>query len=61
MKLNPILEEVWRIKDELPAEKLATLWGQLHLDDLPVEVNRQQRELALREPSASYGTRRRKR
>jgi hypothetical protein len=39
----------FRFVDELPAEELATLWSRLHADKLPVEVNRQQKELALME------------
>jgi hypothetical protein len=45
----------FRFVDELPAAELATLWSQLHSDDLPVEVNRQQRELVLREKPAGSG------
>jgi hypothetical protein len=45
-----------RFVDELLAQELATLWSQLHSDDLPVEVNRQQRELVLMEKSATYTT-----
>ena len=44
----------FRFVDELPAEDLATLWSRLHSDDLPVEVNRQQRELVLMEKPISY-------
>ncbi|MBI2929920.1 MAG: site-specific DNA-methyltransferase [Verrucomicrobia bacterium] len=44
-----------RFVDELPAEDLATLWSQLHSDDLPVEVNRQQREMVLGEKPGTYG------
>ena len=38
-----------RFVDDLPPADLATLWSRLHSDNLPVEVNRQQRELVLRE------------
>ena len=40
---------VFRFVDELSAEGLAALWNRLHSDNLPVEVNRQQQELVLRE------------
>jgi hypothetical protein len=43
-----------RFVDELPAHELGTLWSQLHSDELPVEVNRQQRELVLREKPATH-------
>ncbi len=39
----------FRFVDELPADELAALWSRLHSDDLPVEVNRRQRELVLME------------
>lgn len=39
--------------DELPSEELTTIWSRLHSDDLPVEVNRQQRELVLMEKPAT--------
>ena len=35
----------FRFVDELPAEALTMLGSQLHSQDLPVAVNRQQREL----------------
>jgi hypothetical protein len=44
----------FRFIDELPADKLATLWSRLQSGDLPVEVNRQQRELVLREKAVAY-------
>ena len=44
----------FRFVDELPVEDLATLWSRLHSDDLPVELNRQQRELVLRERRVRY-------
>ena len=44
----------FRFVDELPAEGLAALWDRLHSDDLPVEVNRQQRELVLREAPVPF-------
>ena len=44
----------FRFVDESPAEDLVALWSRLHSDDLPVEVNRQQRELVLREKSPRY-------
>ena len=46
----------FRFVDELPAEDLATLWSRLHSDDLPVEVRRLQRQLALAEKPAPYRT-----
>ncbi len=51
----------FRFVDELPAEALATLWNRLQSEDLPVEVNRQQRELVLRENHNAYSTRRKRR
>jgi hypothetical protein len=44
----------FRFVDELPAEGLAARWDRLHADDLPVEVNRQQRELVLREAPVPF-------
>lgn len=38
---------VFRFIDELPANALAMLWRQLHFDELPVAMNRQQRETML--------------
>jgi len=49
----------FRFVDELSAEGLAALWGQLHSANLPLEVNRQQRELVLREAPLPFGTKRR--
>jgi len=43
-----------RFVDALPAEELVTLWNRLHSEDLPVEVNRQQRELVLTEESPHH-------
>ena len=50
----------FRFVDELSAEGLAALWDQLHSDDLPVEVNRQQRELVLREAPVPFTAKRRR-
>jgi DNA modification methylase len=47
----------FRFVDELPAQELAALWSRLHSTDLPVEVNRQQRELVLKEEPAKLGRR----
>ena len=47
-----------RFVDELSADDLANLWGQLHSGELPVTVNRQQKELVLMEKPAAYGARR---
>jgi site-specific DNA-methyltransferase (cytosine-N4-specific) len=44
----------FRFVDELPADGLAALWDQLLSDDLPVEVNRQQRELVLMEAPTAF-------
>jgi site-specific DNA-methyltransferase (cytosine-N4-specific) len=44
----------FRFVDELPAEELVALWNRLQSDDSPVEVNRQQTELVLREKPAPY-------
>jgi hypothetical protein len=44
----------FRFIDELPAEELATLWTQLHSDELPVAVNRQKREMMLAETAPRY-------
>jgi len=46
----------FRFVDELPPEELAALWDRLHSDDLPVEVNRAQRELVLIEKPTAYAT-----
>ncbi len=46
--------------DEQPAEELAALWGQLHLNELPVTASRQQKELVLMEKPAVYATRRKR-
>jgi len=51
----------FRFVDELPPQELATLWSQLHAEDLPVEVNRQQREMVLREVSAPCVARKKRR
>jgi site-specific DNA-methyltransferase (cytosine-N4-specific) len=51
----------FRFVDELPAEGLAALWSRLHSENLPVEVNRQQRELVLMEKPARYATRAKRR
>lgn len=40
--------------DEFSAEGLAALWDLLHSDDLRVGVNRQQRELVLREAPVPF-------
>ncbi|MBI4659093.1 MAG: site-specific DNA-methyltransferase [Verrucomicrobia bacterium] len=48
----------FRFVDELPAKELATLWSRLHSDDLPVAVNRQQREMMLMEKPSSYAVKR---
>ena len=53
---NRLAGSAFRFVDELPAGQFTALWSRLHSDELPVEVNRQQREMALREPSAPYGT-----
>jgi site-specific DNA-methyltransferase (cytosine-N4-specific) len=45
----------FRFVDELAAGELVRLWSRLHSDDLPVEVNRQQRELVLMEKPTAYG------
>ena len=50
----------FRFVAELPAEGLAALWGRLHSDDMPVEVNRQQRELVLREAPVPFTAKRRR-
>ena len=50
----------FRFADESPAEDLVALWSRLHSDDLPVEVNRQQRELVLREKSPRYAAKARR-
>ncbi len=50
-----------RFVDKLPADELATLWSRLHSDDLPVEVNRQQRELVLMEKPTAYAAKRKPR
>lgn len=50
----------FRFVDELPVQELATLWSRLQSDDLPVEVNRQQREMVLREKPAPYVTKTKK-
>lgn len=51
----------FRFVDELPTDELTTLWSRLRSDDLPVKVNRQQRELVLMEKKPAYGTRRKSR
>jgi hypothetical protein len=50
----------FRFVDELSAEGLAALWDRLHTDDLPVEVNRQQRELVLRGVPVPFTAKRRR-
>ncbi|HVM48004.1 MAG TPA: DNA methyltransferase [Candidatus Acidoferrum sp.] len=50
-----------RFVDELPAEELAAVWSQLHSDELPVAVNRQQKELVLMEKPVAYPARRKRR
>jgi len=50
----------FRFVDELPAADLATLWSQLHSDDLPVTVNPQQKELVLMEKPPAYAARRKR-
>ena len=50
----------FRFVDELPAGDLAALWRRLHSGKLLVEVNRQQRELVLRERLTPYVTGKRK-
>jgi hypothetical protein len=52
---------VFRFVDEVPADELTTLSRRLDSDELPVEVNRRQRELVLRERSARYGPRTKRR
>ena len=48
----------FRFIDELPPKELTALWCQLNSDDLPVTVNRQQREMMLAEGAARYRTKR---
>ena len=50
----------FRFVDELSADDLATLWGQLHSDELPVTVNRQQKEFVLMEKPPAYAARRKR-
>ncbi len=50
----------FRFIDELPAAELATLWSRLHSDDLPVAVNRQQREMMLAETAPRCAVKRRR-
>ena len=51
----------FRFVDELPAEELATLWSRMHSDDLPVEVNRRQREIVLMEKPTTYAAKSKRR
>ena len=51
----------FRFVDELPAEELAALWNSLRSDELPVEVNRRQQEMVLREMVAPFTARRKRR
>lgn len=44
----------FRFIDELSAKELAALWSRLHSDELPVAVNRQQREMVLMEATSRY-------
>ena len=39
----------FRFLDESPAEELAALWDRLYSDNMPVDVNRRQRDLVLQE------------
>jgi hypothetical protein len=48
---------VFRFVEKLRAEELAALWSRLQSDDLPVEVNRRQRELVLMGKVAVTGVR----
>ncbi len=47
-----------RFADKLPPEELAALWSKLCSDELPVAVNRQQREMMLAEPVRPYTVKR---
>jgi hypothetical protein len=49
-----------RFVDELSAADLASLWGQLHSDELPLTVNRQQKELVQMEKPPVYAARRKR-
>ncbi len=55
-----LASSAFRFVDELPAEDLAMLWSRLHSDDLPVDVNRQQREMVLRDKTTPYATKRKR-
>lgn len=48
----------FRFVDELPAEELATLRSQLHSDELPVAVNRQQSKMMLAKTAPRYRAKR---
>jgi len=56
--LTYLAASAFRFVGQLPAERLAILWSQLHPDALPVTVNRQQKELVLVEKPAAYAARR---
>ena len=53
--LDYLAASSFRFVDEPSSEELAALWSQLHSDDLPVEVNRQQTALVLRDQPHEYG------
>lgn len=48
---------VFRFIDELPGAELAALWSNLRSNQLPIAVNRQQRELVLMEKQGAYSAR----
>jgi DNA modification methylase len=50
----------FRFVDELDAEELATLWSRLQSNELPVAVNRQQREMVLAETGPRYMAKRKR-
>jgi len=52
--LEYLAASAFRFVDELDAAGLATLWKQLHHDDLPVMVARRQTELVLAEDGGEY-------
>jgi site-specific DNA-methyltransferase (cytosine-N4-specific) len=50
----------FRFVDELSLAGIVALWDQLHSNELPVEVNRRQRELVLMEAPSLFTAKRRR-
>ena len=58
--LTYLASSAFRFVDELPQQELTALWSGLHSGNLPVKVNRRQREMVLLEASSPYATKKKR-